>query len=70
MSVAVGRYIGETSVNGIEWILDENNEVKRFSNRKAAKDFLRGHGFVGDDEAMEDSFFFDHNDEFWGEGVN
>jgi hypothetical protein len=38
--VIVGRPINDISINGLEWLLDKNNEPIRFSDSNMAKLFL------------------------------
>ena len=38
--IIVGRPINGISINGLEYLLDENNKNLEFENEKAAKDYL------------------------------
>ena len=45
-AVTVGRPINGISLNGVEWILDENGDAMRFGSVREAKQFLREHGIT------------------------
>jgi hypothetical protein len=47
--IIVGRYIEDITSNALEYLLDENGEVKKFTNAGVAKRFLRSQGFSDDD---------------------
>jgi hypothetical protein len=49
--VIIGRPINGISINGLEYALDEHDEVKEFADRKEAVRFLKDHG--AQDEDME-----------------
>lgn len=58
--IKIGRAIEGISINGIEWLLDEENDVMTFSDRENAKEFLKENGFDSfTDEELEDSFFYE-----------
>tara|TARA_R110001606_G_scaffold362994_1_gene516898 strand:+ start:186 stop:377 length:192 start_codon:yes stop_codon:yes gene_type:complete len=58
--IKIGRAIEGVSINGIEWLLDENNDLMTFSDRENAKEFLKENGFDSfTDEELEDSFFYE-----------
>jgi hypothetical protein len=42
--VIIGRPINGISINGIEWLLDDNNELMRFADSNIAKQFLLDNG--------------------------
>ena len=42
--ITVGRAIDGISLNGLEYLLDENNEIMEFNDVKSAKKFLKKHG--------------------------
>jgi hypothetical protein len=54
--VIIGRPINGISINGLEYVLDEHNEVKEFAGKKEAVQFLKDNGFL--DKDME-SFIFE-----------
>ena len=54
--VAVGKPINDISINGFEWLLDDNGKLKLFLCVKDAVLFLNNHGITDID--ME-SFIFD-----------
>ena len=47
--IIVGRHIDGITINPLEYLLDENEEVMKFINKKEAKSFLRLHGFADED---------------------
>jgi hypothetical protein len=47
--VIVGRPINGISINLLEYLLDDNGEVRKFTNKESAKKFLRGNGFTSAD---------------------
>lgn len=49
----IARPINGISLNGLEYVLDEFGEVKRFETRCDAVDFLKGHGYILDEEIRE-----------------
>jgi hypothetical protein len=58
--IKIGRAIEGVSLNGIEWLLDEENDVMTFSDRENAKGFLKENGFDSfTEEELEDSFFYE-----------
>ena len=42
--IVVGRPINGISINGLEYLLGENDEPMKFDNVKSAKTFLKKHG--------------------------
>lgn len=56
--VAVGRPINGISINGNEWLLDDDDKLQVFPDKSAAVQFLKDHG-VSDDEM--DYFTFDED---------
>jgi len=58
--IQVGKAINGISINGNEWLLDDENNVMEFNSKDEAKDFLRENGVDIDIEEVEESFtFFD-----------
>ena len=57
--IAIGRPINGISLNGLEYLLNDDGSYMEFNDSKTAKDFLRenGYGEWSDDE-IEDSFMF------------
>ena len=55
--VAVGRPINGISINGCEWLLDDDGNLKVFTEENIAVQFLKEHG-ISDDE-LEDYIFSD-----------
>jgi len=58
MDIIIARYIGETTLNGIEFLLDDEGNPFEFESVTAAKEFLRSSGINLTDDQMEDSFMF------------
>jgi hypothetical protein len=54
--VIIGRPVNGISINGLEYVLDEHNEVKEFAGKKEAVEFLKKNGFHTKDM---DSFIFE-----------
>jgi len=61
--VTVGRPINGISLNGDEFLLDEDDNVLQFHSKDDAYQFLRDNGVDLTDEEMEDSFRFYVNGE-------
>jgi hypothetical protein len=47
--VIVGRHINEITINPLEYLLDDKNEVMEFISEDAEKEFLKGNGFSDDE---------------------
>jgi hypothetical protein len=47
--IRIGRPINGVTINGLEYILDENGREMRFADKAAASAFLRGKGFTDDE---------------------
>jgi hypothetical protein len=59
MKVTIERPIGGISLNGNEFLLDEDNNPMEFENKQAAFDFLKANGYDGfSDEILENLFIF------------
>ena len=57
--IEIGRFIDGISLNGLEWLLDDEGNVLKFNSKDDAMDFLRDNGFDEfSDEDLEDSFVF------------
>jgi hypothetical protein len=53
--ITIYRYINDISLNGKEYLLDEENQVLKFTNEKQALNFLSDGGVEAkDDEELED----------------
>lgn len=44
MAVLIGRPINGISINGLEYVLDENGEPIKFETDEQARQFLKEHG--------------------------
>jgi len=42
--VLIGRAVNGISINGLEWLLDDNNKPMKFKDGKTAKKFLLDNG--------------------------
>lgn len=56
--ITVGRPVNGISLNGDEFLLDDDNNVLEFCDKWAAMTYLRENGVELTDEQMEDSFNF------------
>ncbi len=62
--IEIGKAIEGISINGLEWVLDNEGQVMRFDSREDAKRFLRENGYDHlSDEELEDSFFYKDTDD-------
>ena len=59
MGIVIGRPINGISINGLEYMLDENGDYKLFNTKEEAKEFLNSNFEepLTDDE-LEDNFMF------------
>lgn len=58
--IQVGRAIEGVSINGKEWLLDDNNDIMKFESQEMALRFLKENGFDKlTDEELKDSFFYE-----------
>ena len=58
-SFIVGRNVGGISINGMEYLLDSNNEYRVFPNRNDAKKFIADSiGCDINDEVLEENFYY------------
>jgi hypothetical protein len=63
--VIIGRAVNGISVNGLEWLLDDNDEPIRFADGNAAKQFLLDNG-----ECAENIYTYWFEDEETGTKLN
>jgi hypothetical protein len=57
--ILIARPINGISLNGREYLLDEENKEMEFKDKESAKQFLRDNGYENfSDEELEDSFDF------------
>jgi hypothetical protein len=54
--IVIGRPINGISLNGLEWLLDDNGDLIRFSDIGSACSFLLENGIIKDEL---DSFWFE-----------
>ena len=53
--ISIYRYINDISLNGREYLLDEENQILKFTNEKQAFNFLSDGGIEAkDEEELED----------------
>ncbi len=58
--IKIGRAIERISINGKEWLLDNNDELMTFSSKDLAIKFLKENGYSKlKKEELEDLFFFE-----------
>ena len=61
--VTIGRHIEGISLNGIEYLLNEDGSVMRFASTPLAKEYLRSKmGEDATDELLEEVFIFEEDD--------
>lgn len=61
--IAIARTIGGISINGKEWLLDDEGSVMKFRSRESAIKFLESKGYENfSSEEFEDFFFFEELD--------
>jgi hypothetical protein len=57
--IIIGRPINGISLNGLEYLLNEDQTEMEFKDKETAKQFLREHGHDDwTDEELEDSYMF------------
>jgi len=57
--IVIGRPINGISLNGLEYLLNEEGNYMEFNDSKTAKEFLRENGYSEwSDDDFEDSFMF------------
>jgi len=61
--INVGKAINGISINGNEWLLNEDGTLKEFKDKEEAKQFLKDAGIDLTDEEMEDTFTFKNTEE-------
>ena len=62
--ITIARPIGETTLNGLEWLLNRDGSIMKFESEEEAKKFLRTNGFKKlTDEALENSCIFEEEDD-------
>ncbi|GMO33002.1 MAG: hypothetical protein Ta2B_13720 [Termitinemataceae bacterium] len=61
--IAIGKPINGISINGLEWLLNDNNDTKLFDNKDKAITFLKEHGLM--DESIESFVFEDQDSLCW-----
>tara|TARA_X000000950_G_C13343418_1_gene429479 strand:- start:253 stop:471 length:219 start_codon:yes stop_codon:yes gene_type:complete len=54
MSVGIYRAIGGISLNGREWVLNDDNEIMKFNSHEDALKFLIAKTNVKNEQDMED----------------
>ena len=64
-NVVIGRPINGISINGLEYVLDENGDEMLFESEAEAKQFLIDNGFTEEDIENQGIVFVDEN--YWGD---
>ncbi len=55
----IGKAINGISLNGLEWLLDDENNPMEFDSKESAIEFLKLNGYDSlTDEEIEDTFTF------------
>lgn len=62
MAWAIGRPINGVTINGLEYVLDDEDELMLFDSIEEAKEFLRENG-IDDDEIEAEGIEFEEVDE-------
>lgn len=58
--IIIGRPINGISINGLEYLLNDDQTEMEFADKDSAKQFLRENGFADlTDDELEDSFVFE-----------
>ena len=58
----IGRYIEGISLNGLEYLLNEDGSVMQFASIPLAKEYLRSKlGVEWNDELLEEAFVFEYD---------
>jgi len=57
--VTIGRPINGISINGVEWLLDDDNKPMLFANRESAEQFLLDNGEIAENV---DSYIFENEE--------
>lgn len=52
------RYINGISLNGGEWVLDDESDIRTFTHKDEAIAFLNSRGVLGDEEKIEEQGLF------------
>ena len=65
-SVIVGKHINGITLNGYDYLLDDNNEICAFSSKNDAISFLHSKG-IRNDEIQYMKFFYDVKCPYCGE---
>jgi len=47
--IIVGKHINDITINPLEYLLDDDGDVREFKNEESAKIFLKDNGFTDDD---------------------
>ena len=65
--ISIYRYINDISLNGREYLLDEENQILKFTNEKQALNFLSNGGVEAkDEEELEDyGIYLEREEEAW-----
>lgn len=61
MQFAIGRPIGGVFLNGIEYLLDDDGDVKTFNDRDSCLEFITDTFGIEGDDAADYVFEYDEN---------
>lgn len=64
MAIVIGRHVEGVTLNGYEYVLNENGTVKEFKDKKEAIDFLLDAGADEDDIPYYKFIVSDTHEEF------
>ena len=63
MAVIIGRPINGITINGLEYVLDENGDPMKWATEEQARQFLKEHG-IGEKEIEETGIEFEEEEEY------
>lgn len=63
MAVMIGRPINGITINGLEYVLDENGDPMKWATEEQARQFLADHG-IGEKEIERTGIEFEEEEEY------
>jgi hypothetical protein len=57
--ILIGKHQEGISLNPLEYLLDNDGKLKKFSSKKSAKKFLRTYFYNFSEDDLEDSFIYE-----------